>query len=282
MGDFILGGVALDIANNLTTENAGKVLDARQGKALNEAIQGRQSTLTFDSTPTANSTNPVTSGGVKTALDAKLDTANVYNGLDKTASGFALDARQGKALNDSLAVTQSNIAIIVNGNKTTTTISEGQYVYIKNSTVLTEGLYTAKSNVPSGTTVSTTYFSAVSGGGLNAIQQSIVWEDITSDCTFAVQTILSGAFRTYVWLNRMQKLVYFVISQVSIVANQSLLFTLPNYVTPAFSQGYCGIGQSQALVGIGVRLDGLKVYSSHATTTSAENVGYFGLIPLAQ
>ena len=35
------------------------------------------------------------------ALDAeKLDIANVYNALDKTVDGFALDARQGKALDD--------------------------------------------------------------------------------------------------------------------------------------------------------------------------------------
>ena len=31
-----------------------------------------------------------------------LASANVYNGLDKSTSGFALDARQGKALNDTL------------------------------------------------------------------------------------------------------------------------------------------------------------------------------------
>ena len=35
-------------------------------------LSGKQSTLTFDSTPTASSTNPVTSGGVKSALDAKV------------------------------------------------------------------------------------------------------------------------------------------------------------------------------------------------------------------
>lgn len=33
----------------------------------------KQDKLTFDSTPTANSTNPVTSGGIKSALDDKLD-----------------------------------------------------------------------------------------------------------------------------------------------------------------------------------------------------------------
>jgi len=37
-------------------------------------ITGKQDTLTFDTAPTASSTNPVTSGGVKTALDGKQDT----------------------------------------------------------------------------------------------------------------------------------------------------------------------------------------------------------------
>lgn len=38
---------------------------------INEALAAIQTKLTFDTTPTADSTNPVTSGGVKTALDGK-------------------------------------------------------------------------------------------------------------------------------------------------------------------------------------------------------------------
>lgn len=57
---------------------------------LQTALNGKQSTLSFDSTPTSGSTNPVTSGGVKTALDTKITapasgTAGQY--LRKTASG---------------------------------------------------------------------------------------------------------------------------------------------------------------------------------------------------
>lgn len=47
----------------------------------NTLLAGKQNNLTFDSTPTANSTNPVTSGGVKTALDAKADSTTV-SGID--------------------------------------------------------------------------------------------------------------------------------------------------------------------------------------------------------
>lgn len=41
---------------------------------LENGLDGKQDELTFDSTPTANSTNPVTSGGVRTALNAKQNT----------------------------------------------------------------------------------------------------------------------------------------------------------------------------------------------------------------
>lgn len=44
-------------------------------KDLQNALNTKQNTLTFDTTPTANSTKPVTSGGIKTALDKKIDTA---------------------------------------------------------------------------------------------------------------------------------------------------------------------------------------------------------------
>lgn len=44
-----------------------------ESQTLTPEIIGAQAALTFDTAPVAGSTNPVTSGGVKTALDAKLD-----------------------------------------------------------------------------------------------------------------------------------------------------------------------------------------------------------------
>lgn len=58
-----------EIVNNLAATSAGKVLDARQGKALDEA---------------------------------KLNKADVVNNLVTTEEGKALDARQGKALNEKI------------------------------------------------------------------------------------------------------------------------------------------------------------------------------------
>lgn len=45
--------------------------------SINSLSTGKQDKLTFDTTPTADSTNPVTSGGVKTALDKKADTSSL-------------------------------------------------------------------------------------------------------------------------------------------------------------------------------------------------------------
>ena len=48
-------------------------------------LSGYQEKLTFDDTPTAGSTNPVTSGGIKTALDSKFDKTDAVG--QKTAEG---------------------------------------------------------------------------------------------------------------------------------------------------------------------------------------------------
>ena len=74
------------VANNLTTTAAGSsVLDAYQGKVLN---------------------------------DNKLAKSSVVNNLTTTASGSALDARQGKALNDKITSLQSSVNTL-NGNSVT-------------------------------------------------------------------------------------------------------------------------------------------------------------------
>ena len=58
--------------------------------------------------------NPSVSGSlaeqIKAITDDYLTSGDIYNGLDKTAAGFALDARQGKALNDSLANLSTDVS----------------------------------------------------------------------------------------------------------------------------------------------------------------------------
>ena len=68
--------------NNFTDEdkeqiqtNKTDIAGIKNGTSINNfsqvesALGGKQDTLTFDNTPTANSINPVTSGGIKTYVD---------------------------------------------------------------------------------------------------------------------------------------------------------------------------------------------------------------------
>lgn len=99
-----------------------------------------QTALTFDSTPTQNSTNPVTSGGVYAANNAQ---------------------------NTQIANLKSNAGIVEDGNTATHTISRGQYVIWKGV------LYTADAAIASGTTLAASggnkNLTAVSNGGLNSL-----------------------------------------------------------------------------------------------------------------
>lgn len=52
----------------------------------------KQDKLTFDSTPTANSTNPVTSGGVQSALAGKADTSALNDKVSSTEFSNSLTA----------------------------------------------------------------------------------------------------------------------------------------------------------------------------------------------
>ncbi len=50
------------------------------------------------------------SNGLGQVENNKLDTSSVYNGLDKSTSGYALDARQGKVLNDGLSSLNDSVS----------------------------------------------------------------------------------------------------------------------------------------------------------------------------
>lgn len=66
---------ALRNPDTTPTANSDNLVTSGGVKA---ALDGKQDTLTFDTAPTANSTNPVTSGGVKAALDGKANTEHTH------------------------------------------------------------------------------------------------------------------------------------------------------------------------------------------------------------
>lgn len=124
-----------DIANALDVTASGKVLDARQGKALNDLIAALQSgksdksatvsglsydttshklkqtvngtasdVMTVDTAPTANSDNPVTSGGVSTALATLLANISIGNDgywyIGQTSTGVKAQGPKGNSVVD--------------------------------------------------------------------------------------------------------------------------------------------------------------------------------------
>ena len=60
-------------ANKGTTLKDYQIGDAYTKSEINTSLSNKQNKLTFDTIPTSGSTNPVQSGGVKSALDAKAD-----------------------------------------------------------------------------------------------------------------------------------------------------------------------------------------------------------------
>lgn len=63
---------------------------------ISSAVQNLQTKLTFDTTPTADSTNPVTSGGIKTALNGKQDAFTIIDAnVSITGTTATVNIEQG-------------------------------------------------------------------------------------------------------------------------------------------------------------------------------------------
>lgn len=73
-----------------------------------------------------------------------------------------------------------SIAILVNGNTSATPAAAGSYVYVKDSTIagITDGLYKAALAIAANSAIDATYLSAVTGGGLNSLNDSITSQNI--------------------------------------------------------------------------------------------------------
>ena len=87
-------GNFVKVKSDGTMEDSGKkASDFADAAATATALEGKQNTLTFDTTPTAGSNNPVTSGGVKTALNGKADQVHTHTVIGD--SGATVAAGEG-------------------------------------------------------------------------------------------------------------------------------------------------------------------------------------------
>lgn len=80
---------------------------------------------------------------------------------------------------------QDALGIVVDGDQAAVSASTGQYIILKNSTITgcTDGLYTATKAIPANTAIDNTYLSAVSGGGLNALNTQIITKKLNVSFT---------------------------------------------------------------------------------------------------
>lgn len=105
-------------------------------------------------------------GLTKPAYNESADVAVINTNMD------TIDGVMGKNQTASTGA-QKAIAIIADGD-THVAITSGQYVYVKNNTHgLAEGLYIASSNVSANANITSSNMTAVSGGGLNALNSNI-------------------------------------------------------------------------------------------------------------
>lgn len=99
----------------------------------------------------------------------------------------------------------SAIGIVVKGNKTTYTsgAAAGQFVILQESTIAgcADGLYVAAQAIPYNTAIDNTYLTAVSGGGLNALNASLMpkllWENQNPNNAFSAQNISVQSYPYY-------------------------------------------------------------------------------------
>lgn len=119
-------------------------------------------------------------GLTKPAYNESADVAVINTNMD------TVDEVMGK--NQNLAKgAQGAIAIVADGD-THVAITAGQYVYVRNNTHgLAEGLYTASSNVSANANITSSNMTAVSGGGLNALNSKL-----TSPTTITVTAYGTG------------------------------------------------------------------------------------------
>ncbi len=104
---------------------------------------------------------------------ASVPFSHIYNGLDKTEEGYALDARQGKALKDEVNIFESGMAIYIEGDEAPETITVGKYLLIRGNSTLPDGIYCSTGVIASGGSVTSSKVREVTGGVINDLDSAI-------------------------------------------------------------------------------------------------------------
>ncbi len=125
--------------SNLTTTDKTDIVSAINN--LNSTLDKKQNKLTFDFEPTANSTNPVTSGGVKSALDGKADKQTANGGFEAGDNAQVRENCKGAAIgHDTYSYNGGSVgdsSFSMNGG------SVGNYAYTENGGAVGENAQTS-------------------------------------------------------------------------------------------------------------------------------------------
>ena len=138
--------------DNLNHMEDGIVANEEAIGDLSTEVEGKQDALTFDNTPTTNSSNPVTSDGIKTALDAKVNNINPTS-TGTLTHGTNSDA-EGHYGSESVAIGKDAKALDINafavGNGAKTSNAEqvviGNYNEVKSTPEVIIGVGSADNN----------------------------------------------------------------------------------------------------------------------------------------
>ena len=104
---------------------------------------------------------------------------------------IAISSGDSTTVSQAIDGIEDAIAIVANNN-THGAISSGQFVYVKNHSTLTEGLYKANTNIAANATLSSTNLDADTAGGLNALTSDIATLN-SKISTYATGTITRHA-----------------------------------------------------------------------------------------
>ena len=130
----------LDAIKQEQTEQNNKISSNKNEiDSVKEDLAGKQNVLTFDATPTAGSQNPVTSDGIKRAID-NVDVGNVQEQLDAIK---AEQTEQNKKISDNKTAVDSVKESVANQETDITALQETTAGH----TTAIEGLQTGKQNV---------------------------------------------------------------------------------------------------------------------------------------
>lgn len=241
-----------------TTEKSNLVGAINELKTDSDAKQG---TLTFDSAPTSGSINPVTSGGVYTALAGKqgtltFDSSPTENSDNLVKSGVIYTALAGKA--DATA-TQTALAGKADAAATQTALAGKQNALTAGANITIETVNDAltisatDTTYSAATTTTSGLMSAADKTALNALKPVILWSGASVANTITLNESVAGYDMVEV-VGALSDSGFWSMSGKGIVNNGEV-----------FALGLCSV--KGGWTGVGLDIDGCLINISGSTLT---------------